>query len=113
MLDQESFPACSARLELWRNTGLRPVDIDVCQFYDAYTPQIPLAFQEYGFCGEGEGGAFVEDGNIAPGGRLPVTTDGGTMSFGHAGINAQQLQRVIRGVESPRPSADGSGSRGR
>ena len=51
-----------------------------------------------------EGGAFVEDGNIGPGGRLPVTTDGGTMSFSHAGINAQQLQRVIRGAEQLRGS---------
>ena len=31
-----------------------------------------------------------------------MTTDGGTMSYSHAGINAQQLQRVIRGVEQLR-----------
>ena len=42
------------------------------------------------------------DGAIAPGGRWPVTTDGGTMSFSHAGISPQQLQRVIRGVEQLR-----------
>ena len=44
----------------------------------------------------------VEEGHIAPGGRLPVTTDGGTMSFSHPGVNAQQLQRVIRGVQQLR-----------
>ena len=31
-----------------------------------------------------------------------MTTDGGTMSFSHAGIAAQQLQRVIRAVEQLR-----------
>jgi hypothetical protein len=31
-----------------------------------------------------------------------VTTDGGTMSFSHPGINAQQLQRVIRAAEQLR-----------
>ena len=45
---------------------------------------------------------FVEDGHIAAGGRLPVTTDGGTMSYSHAGINVQMLQRVIRGVQQLR-----------
>ncbi len=46
--------------ELWRNTGLVPKDIDVVQFYDAFTPQIPLGFEEYGFCAEGEGPAFMQ-----------------------------------------------------
>ena len=31
-----------------------------------------------------------------------MTTDGGTMSFSHAGLNAQMLQRVIRGVQQVR-----------
>ncbi len=46
--------------ELWRNTGLAPKDMDVVQFYDAFTPQIPLGFEEYGFCAEGEGPAFMQ-----------------------------------------------------
>jgi acetyl-CoA acetyltransferase len=46
--------------ELWKNTGLTPNDIDVVQFYDAFTPQIPLGFEEYGFCAEGEGPAYMQ-----------------------------------------------------
>lgn len=42
------------------------------------------------------------DGTIGPGGRYPITTDGGTMSFSHAGIIAQQIQRVMRGAEQLR-----------
>ena len=45
---------------------------------------------------------FVEDGHIDTGGRYPVTTDGGTMSFSHAGATVQMLQRVIRGVQQVR-----------
>jgi len=59
--------------ELWRNTGLLPADIDVCQFYDAYTPQIPIAFQEFGFCAEGEGARYLD---AAP----PYNTSGGGLS---------------------------------
>lgn len=86
----------------YRMAGIGPDDVDVAEFYDPFSFEIIRQLEAHGFCGEGEGGAFVEDGNIAPGGRLPVTTDGGTMSYSHAGINAQQLQRVIRGVEQLR-----------
>lgn len=82
--------------------GVGPDDVDVAELYDPFSFEIIRQLETHGFCGEGEGGAFVTDGHIAPGGRLPVTTDGGTMSFSHAGINAQQLQRVIRGVEQLR-----------
>ena len=45
---------------------------------------------------------MVESGAIAPTGSIPVTTDGGTMSFSHPGVAAQQLQRVVRGVRQLR-----------
>ncbi len=61
--------------ELWRNTGLSPADVDVCQFYDAYTPQIPVAWQEFGFCAEGEGAAYMADGK-----NPPYNTSGGGLS---------------------------------
>jgi acetyl-CoA acetyltransferase len=82
--------------------GLGPDDVDVCELYDPFSFEIIRQLEAFGFCAEGEGGAFVEEGHIAPGGRLPVTTDGGTMSFSHAGIAAQQLQRVIRGTQQVR-----------
>ena len=80
------------------SAGLTPSDIDVAELYDPFSFEIIRQLEAYGFCGEGEGGPFVADGHIAPGGRIPVTTDGGTMSYSHAGLNAQMLQRVIRSV---------------
>jgi acetyl-CoA acetyltransferase len=79
-----------------------PSEVDVAEFYDPFSFEIIRQLEAFDFCGEGEGGPFVEDGHIAPGGQLPVTTDGGTMSFSHAGLNAQMLQRVIRGVQQVR-----------
>lgn len=84
---------------VWRQSGLGPADVDVCEFYDPFSFEIIRQFEAFGFCEEGAGGDFVLDGTIGPGGRYPVTTDGGTMSFSHAGIIAQQIQRVMRGVE--------------
>ena len=89
---------------VWRQSGLGPDDVDVCEFYDPFSFEIIRQFEAFGFCAEGEGGDFVMDGTIGPGGRFPVTTDGGTMSFSHAGIIAQQIQRVMRGAEQLRGS---------
>ena len=80
--------------------GSAPTDVDVCEFYDPFSFEIIRQFEAFGFCGEGEGGDFVMGGTIEPGGQYPVTTDGGVMSFSHAGASAQMLQRVIRGVRA-------------
>ena len=82
--------------------GLGPSDVDVCEFYDPFSFEIIRQFEAFGFCGEGEGGAFVLDGTIEVGGRYPITTDGGLMSFSHAGAQTQMLQRPIRAAQQLR-----------
>ena len=79
--------------------GLTPGDVDVAELYDPFSFEIIRQLEAFGFCKEGEGGAFVLDGQVAPGGSLPVTTDGGLMSFSHGGQSVQLLQRVIRAVQ--------------
>ena len=66
--------------------GLQARDIDVVQVYDAFTITTLLFLEDLGFCAKGEGGAFVSGGAIAPGGRLPVNTSGGGLSYGHPGM---------------------------
>jgi acetyl-CoA acetyltransferase len=66
--------------------GLRPSDIDVAELYDAFTITTLLFLEDLGFCPKGEGGRFVQDGGIAPGGRLPVNTNGGGLSYCHPGM---------------------------
>jgi acetyl-CoA acetyltransferase len=50
------------------------------QLYDCYTYTVLVTLEDYGFCAKGEGGAFVEDGKLAPGGSLPTNTGGGQLS---------------------------------
>lgn len=66
--------------------GLQPKDIDVLELYDAFTINTILFLEDLGFCKKGEGGAFVSNGAIAPGGRLPVNTNGGGLSCVHPGM---------------------------
>jgi acetyl-CoA acetyltransferase len=82
--------------------GLGPDDVDVCEFYDPFSFEIIRQFEAFGFCGEGEGGDYVMSGVIQAGGKHPVTTDGGLMSFSHGGATVQLLQRVIRAVQQLR-----------
>jgi len=63
-----------------------PADIDVVELYDAFTINTILFLEDMGFCARGAGGAFVADGAIAPGGRLPVNTNGGGLSCVHPGM---------------------------
>lgn len=90
-------PAAAVAPELWRRTGLEPADIDVCQLYDAFSPQIPVSFQEYGFCADGEGAAYVASGD-AP----PWNTSGGGLSEAYVhGFNLLlEGVRQIRGTST-------------
>jgi len=63
-----------------------PADIDVVEVYDAFTINTLMFLEDLGFCKKGEAGAFVEGGAIAPGGRLPVNTNGGGLSCVHPGM---------------------------
>ena len=69
----------------YRMAGLGVTDIDVAELYDAFTISTILFLEDLGFCPKGEGGRFVMDGRIAPGGTLPVNTNGGGLSYCHPG----------------------------
>jgi acetyl-CoA acetyltransferase len=66
--------------------GLKPADVDVLQLYDAFTITPILFLEDLGFCAKGEGGPFVSGGRIAPGGELPLNTNGGGLSYQHPGM---------------------------
>jgi acetyl-CoA acetyltransferase len=66
---------------LYEMAGIGPAAVDVALLYDHFTPMVIMQLEDYGFCGIGEGGHFVADGNIRwPDGGLPVNTHGGNLS---------------------------------
>jgi acetyl-CoA acetyltransferase len=60
--------------------GITLDDIGTCQLYDCYTYTVLVSLEDYGFCGKGEGGPFIADGKLGPGGSLPTNTGGGQLS---------------------------------
>jgi len=66
---------------LYAKAGVAPSDIDTAQIYDHFSGLVLMALEEYGFCGPGESGAFVESGAIRwNSGKLPINTSGGQLS---------------------------------
>ena len=66
--------------------GITHDDVDLLMLYDSFTITTLLLIEDLGFCGKGEGGAFVEDGKLGPGGSLPTNTNGGGLSYTHPGM---------------------------
>jgi len=60
--------------------------IDLLQLYDGFTINVIMFLEDLGFCARGEGGPFVADGRIAPGGNVPLNTNGGGLSCTHPGM---------------------------
>ncbi len=83
--------------------GLAPKDVNVVGVYDAFTINTILFLEDLGFCKKGEGGPFVANGAIAPGGRLAVNTNGGGLSCIHPGMYGVFL--VIEAVRQLRGQA--------
>ncbi len=86
MHDLTVTSASQSGREAFAMAGLTPADMNVVQLYDAFTINTLLFLEDLGFCKKGEGGAFVEGGAIAPGGRLAVNTNGGGLSCTHPGM---------------------------
>ena len=95
--------AVAAGAQAYRMAKLSPREIGLAMLYDAFTINTILFLEDLGFCPKGEGGRFVADGAIAPGGRLAVNTNGGGLSFCHPGMYGLFL--LIEAVQQLRGEA--------
>jgi len=110
MADLTATAASESGGRAMRLAGVTPADIDVVELYDAFTINTILFLEDLGFCPKGEGGAFVSEGRIAPGGELPVNTNGGGLSCCHPGMygifTIIEAVRQLRGEAGERQVPD-------
>ena len=82
--------------------GISRDDVDHLMIYDAFAHLPIYGLEDLGFVGRGEAGAFIAEGNTAPGGRLPLNTNGGGLSYTHSGMYGmfaiQESVRQLRGT---------------
>lgn len=72
--------------EAFAMAGIGHDAIDVVELYDSFTITVLMTLEALGFCGRGEGGAFVAGQRTAPGGAFPLNTNGGGLSYAHPGM---------------------------
>jgi acetyl-CoA acetyltransferase len=89
--------------------GITTADVRHLMIYDAFAHVPIYGLEALGFTAKGEAGAFIAEGNTEPGGRLPLNTNGGGLSYTHTGMYGmfaiQEGVRQVRG-EAPAQVAD-------
>jgi acetyl-CoA acetyltransferase len=109
-LDEPGLSHFAAK-RAYQVAGIAAADIDVAELHDATSFCELYQAEMMGFCGEGEGGRFIESGATALGGRLPINTSGGLVSKGHP-VGATGLSMIyeliaqLRGEAGPRQVRD-------
>lgn len=85
--------------------GISHDDVDHLMVYDAFAHLPIYGLEDLGFVGRGEAGAFIEEGNTRPGGKLPLNTNGGGLSYTHTGMYGMfALQESVRQVRGQAPA---------
>lgn len=87
-----------ARERAFGEAGIDLGSVDVAELYDPFTISVIMQLEEYGFCGEGEGGPFVAAGETGPTGRIPTNTGGGQLS----GYYATGFTALVEGIRQLR-----------
>lgn len=83
--------------EAYEMAGVGPQDVDVAEIYDAYPFHLLRSLEILGLCERGKGAKFFAEGHAAPGGRLPVSTNGAMMAGGHTGAGGG-MALMVEGV---------------
>ena len=106
--DAKAIGGRAAADRAFGSAGVRPADIDVAQFYDAFTPRVIHDLLAYGFCTPADIGDFIAAGNLDYGGSLPSNTAGGLISEGHlSGFgHIREAVRQLRGEAAERQVPD-------
>ena len=81
----------------YRQAGLTPADVQVCELHDCFTIAEIVATEGLGFFEPGTGGLAAEKGWTSLGGKIPVNPSGGLKAKGHpiGATGAAQLAEVV------------------
>ncbi len=93
--------AALSAVKAYQQAGVRPQDIDFFEVHDAFTIMSVLSLEASGFAERGKGTRLGLEGDIAVGGRIPITTMGGLKARGHP-VGATGLYQIVEAVEQLR-----------
>jgi len=93
----------SAR-EAYRQAGMGPEQMDLFEIHDAFSIMSALSLEACGFAERGQGPRLAQEGEIRPGGRIPITTMGGLKARGHP-VGATGMYQIVEVVKQLRGEA--------
>jgi acetyl-CoA acetyltransferase len=103
MPDLTATEAARSSQRALQMAGVSIDQIDTAHVYDAFTISLLVLLEDLGFCAKGEGGSFVENGRLAPGGDLALNTNGAGLAQMHPGMLGMFL--IIEAVQQLRGDA--------
>ncbi len=78
----------------YKQAGIGPEDVDLFELHDAFSIMAALSLEACGFAARGTGVRLAQDGDILPGGRIPICTMGGLKARGHP-VGATGLYQLV------------------
>ena len=102
LCNQKDFTVIRAReyssKQAYKQAGIGPQDIDVCEVHDCFTIAEILAIEAMGFFEYGKASQAVEDGDTALDGKIPVNPSGGLKAKGHpiGATGAAQAYEIVK-----------------
>jgi len=89
----------------FEEAGISHSEVDHLMIYDAFAHLPIFGLEDLGFVQPGEAGEFIMERNTAPGGRLPMNTNGGGLSYMHSGMYGMYaLQESVRQMRGSSPA---------
>ncbi len=89
----------------FEEAGMAPRDVDHLMIYDAFAHLPLFGLEDLGFVERGEAARFIRERHTAPGGRLPLNTNGGGLSYMHSGMYGMYaLQESVRQLRGTAPA---------
>ncbi len=93
--------ARKAASQAYKEARVRPEEIQVAEVHDCFTIAEIMAYEDLGFCKDGEGGFLIRDKITEIGGPRPVNPSGGLKAKGHP-IGATGIGQICEMVHQLR-----------
>lgn len=82
-----------ATQKLLQKAGRSIDDVNIVELHDCFSANELITYEALGLCGEGQAGAFIDQGNNTYGGKYVVNPSGGLISKGHP-LGATGMQNL-------------------
>jgi acetyl-CoA acetyltransferase len=103
-VQEESDEAGRWAPRIYASSGIDRGSVDGLYVYDAFTSNVWMVLERFGFCGPGEAPAYVRERGLGLTSAVPVNTNGGLLSEAHLSgySHLVEMVRQLRGEAGER-----------